>query len=254
MSNGQPIYVFDFDGVICDSTNECLVTSWNAWELLHGGTRFRDSLKDFAPDEIAEFQSLRPRVRGAGEYYVVYQSILEASKICTQNDYDLAVQRHQNSLLQYAKIFYDVRKKLRALNLEAWISLHPIYKEVCSVIDECNKNAKLFIATLKDKESVALILDGCGIQVGDDLIYDAAIIKSKINALQLIQKRLGCQKSDLVFIDDNATHLLEPHKAGYNVYLAAWGQRMPEYVELSKKQGIPILGDQKDLVNLIKAK
>ena len=24
-------YVFDFDGVICDSTNECLITSYNAY-------------------------------------------------------------------------------------------------------------------------------------------------------------------------------------------------------------------------------
>jgi len=32
MSNNYKYVVFDFDGVVCDSTNECLVTAWNAWE------------------------------------------------------------------------------------------------------------------------------------------------------------------------------------------------------------------------------
>ena len=31
-------YVFDFDGVVCDSTNECLVCSSNAMQKLEGNS------------------------------------------------------------------------------------------------------------------------------------------------------------------------------------------------------------------------
>lgn len=253
--NSYPTYfIFDFDGVVCDSTNECLVTSWNAWESLRGGAQFRTGLNDFSLSEISTFQELRPRVRGAGEYYVIYRSILEGNKIYSQSDFDLAVRRHGQHLPQYAEIFHEMRKKLRALNLENWIKLHPIYKEVSVLLDECNKKNRLFIATLKDKESVKLILESCSIKINDDLIFDSALIKSKLDALQQIQKKLGCDKSDLIFIDDNAMHLLEPHRASYNVNLAAWGAKMPDYIELSIKNGIPVLEDPQDLRNLIQAK
>src|SRR5207244_8437208 len=29
----MPVIALDFDGVICDSTNECILSSWNAWNV-----------------------------------------------------------------------------------------------------------------------------------------------------------------------------------------------------------------------------
>ena len=50
-------FVFDFDGVICDSTNECMVTAWNAWNRWNGGNNYRNKLSSFSKDEISSFKS-----------------------------------------------------------------------------------------------------------------------------------------------------------------------------------------------------
>ena len=45
VQNMNKNYVFDFfDGVICDSTNECLVSSWNAWQTWTNRSNFRKRL------------------------------------------------------------------------------------------------------------------------------------------------------------------------------------------------------------------
>ena len=44
MNRQKKIVVFDFDGVVCDSSDECMVTSWNAWEKLELKKGFRNDL------------------------------------------------------------------------------------------------------------------------------------------------------------------------------------------------------------------
>ena len=43
------------------------------------------------------------------------------------------------------------------------------------------------------------------------------------------------------FIDDNVTHLFKPKLAGYNVYLATWGNKSDEYIAIAKKKNIPTI-------------
>ena len=47
MNKNRKIVVFDFDGVVCDSTDECMVTSWNAWEKWNERDAFRTNLREF---------------------------------------------------------------------------------------------------------------------------------------------------------------------------------------------------------------
>ena len=89
MSNNYKYVVFDFDGVVCDSTNECMVTAWNAWERWNKKEGFRRSLVEFYQSEIENFKPLRPYVRGAGEYYILMRVINSANhSITSQKDFD----------------------------------------------------------------------------------------------------------------------------------------------------------------------
>ena len=51
MREQKKIVVFDFDGVVCDSTDECMVTSWNAWEKWESRLGFRKTVDDFSEEE-----------------------------------------------------------------------------------------------------------------------------------------------------------------------------------------------------------
>lgn len=242
------IYVFDFDGVVCDSTDECMVCSWNAWQEWTGKNELRYKLKDFKPSDITWFKPLRPRVRGAGEYYILERARSEEINIDKQSDYDHLCEKWSDEISSFKKIFYQHRSELRQKDLKAWIDLHPIYVEVVSLIQNLQFSRKLFIATLKDRESVQLILRNVNIDIDDENLFDQSQINSKLDALNHIREKEKCEKEDIIFIDDNVTHLIGPKEAGYSVYLAAWGSITAEYLQIADDLKINILRSAASLI------
>ena len=103
MKEHQKIVVFDFDGVVCDSTDECMLTSWNAWERWETRSSFRDDLSQFTKEDKLNFRRLRPRVKGAGEYYILRRALSEGISIEGQEFY--------NKLEQNWHEYFDVFKR-----------------------------------------------------------------------------------------------------------------------------------------------
>lgn len=250
MTELQKIFVFDFDGVVCDSTDECMVTSWNAWEKWESRPGFRKEVSEFDEEEKAKFRKLRPRVRGAGEYYILRRAFSEGINIENQADYSQLEADWKAHLTPFKALFFEEREHLRGLNLDAWIDLHPIYDGVIERMKSFNDQGRLYIATLKDGESVRLILKKQGLVVEDKKFLDQAQITSKLQALDRFRSQISCEKDDMIFIDDNVTHLLEPQLSGYPVYLAAWGSTVDEYLEIAEQKKIPLLKDCEQLKKL----
>ena len=99
MNKTKKLFVFDFDGVVCDSTDECMVTSWNAWERWNKRDGFRRSLDEFTQSEIETFRPLRPYVRGAGEYYILMRAINSSDvSISSQKVFDNYCRRWEKQL------------------------------------------------------------------------------------------------------------------------------------------------------------
>lgn len=231
--------VFDFDGVVCDSTDECMVTSWNAWEMWESCSGFRRKLSEFSDQEKIAFRKLRPYVRGAGEYYIIRRAQADKIELQGQNDIDHYGKLWKEFIDPFKNVFFDCRNKLRGENFLAWIELHPVFHEVVGVLIELNRQNRLYIATLKDGESVKLILQHHGVIIPPERMLDQSQIKSKLQALDRICEIVSCEKTDILFLDDNFTHLVEPFKAGYLVYLTNWGSALPEFAEMAKVAGIP---------------
>ena len=243
MKEHQKIVVFDFDGVVCDSTDECMLTSWNAWERWETRSSFRDDLSQFTKEDKLNFRRLRPRVKGAGEYYILRRAFSEGISIEDQEFYNKLEQNWHEYFDVFKRYFFDAREQLRKDNLDAWIDLHPVFDDIIKVMKYLNKKNRLFIATLKDAESVKLILKKQGIELRGDCILDQAKIKTKSQALDQIRNDISCTKKDMIFIDDNVLHLLKPHKEGYEVFLTGWGQVISEYVNIAKTNNIRILNE-----------
>lgn len=239
--NKPKIVVFDFDGVVCDSTDECMVTSWNAWQKWNGRMRFRLDLHEFSDEEQRKFRALRPYVRGAGEYYVLRRSLEDGPCIKNQNTFEQLRKRWKEHLEPFKSVFYDSREKLRQKDLESWIELHPVFDDVIVVMKQLNEEKRLYVATLKDGESVRLILEHHGVRLPPARLLDQSQISSKLEALDLFIEKEKASKDDIIFIDDNVTHLLEPKKAGYNILLTGWGPSLEEHRQLATAKNIPIL-------------
>jgi phosphoglycolate phosphatase-like HAD superfamily hydrolase len=239
----KKVIVFDFDGVVCDSTDECMVTSWNAWEKWESRKSFRKTVDEFSEDEKSIFRKVRPRVRGAGEYYILRRAFSEGINIENQEKYNKLEKDWQEYIKPFKIVFFEARDRLRKDDVNAWINLHPIFYGVIETMKTLNNQNRLYIATLKDAKSVRLILENQNLRIKRKRLYDQSQIKSKLQALDRFQKQIGCSKEDMIFIDDNVTHLVEPKDAGYSVYLTTWGENMEEYMKIAKQHKIQLLHD-----------
>jgi phosphoglycolate phosphatase-like HAD superfamily hydrolase len=245
MSNKKYKYiVFDFDGVVCDSTNECVVTAWNAWERWNKRDGFRRSLDEFIQSEIDTFRPLRPYVRGAGEYYILMRAINSSGvTIRSQQDFADFSEKWEGHLNLFKDVFFSERNRLRKEDMGSWIDLHHIYTDVIDVMKKLHNQGRLLIATMKDGESVKLILKKYGVDISPENILDQSQISSKLEALDYFVNSKKIKKDQLCFIDDNVTHLIAPHNAGYDVFLTIWGTVTDEYIEIAKKNNLNVLND-----------
>ncbi|TGM44522.1 hypothetical protein EHQ92_12850 [Leptospira biflexa] len=244
------IFVFDFDGVVCDSTDECMITSWNTWQKWNGRNLQRRQVVDFTEEEILNFRKLRPRVRGAGEYFILNKILDEKITIDNQNDYELLLANNRENIQKFKILFLSERQIFRAAHPTDWILLHSVYPEVINLLRDLNLQNRLYIATLKDFLSIRMILDYYSVNVEDSKIVDEAKIVSKLDALEKILLLSDTTKEKLIFFDDNVTHLFESFSNGFEVYLTAWSNPIPEYLEQAKIARIPIVRNFEQL-NLI---
>lgn len=235
------VFVFDFDGVICDSTNECLVSSWNTWQRWSGLNDFRADLCKFSKEDRESFFALRPRVRGAGEYFVLESMRAKGIKINNQQQYDAAVKKNSGKIQQFKALFYKERARLKVFDFNGWLNLHSVYPNVCQFLRDLNKSERLYIATLKDGKSVSTILNQHGIHIKHDRLFDESMIKTKLDALEKIRLREGVRPEKITFFDDNILHLKEPKRHGYNTYLAAWSNIPEEWISVAETSNIEII-------------
>ena len=107
-------FVFDFDGVICDSTPECYVTSNNAWNTMHK-IKKTTSFKNLNDNLIYnKFLKFRPYVKGGGEYYIFYY--MEKNKIKkTYDNYNDIKTSFQTKLIIIQNFFIKKEQNLKRI-------------------------------------------------------------------------------------------------------------------------------------------
>lgn len=243
------ILVLDFDGVLVDSTPECLETScdaWNQYNLQKGESsglfeRDNDAFRTF-------FTRVRPLVRGGGEYLVLYKCWLMG---CIHVSRDQFYEVAQSCLVEqeiYSEIFYRARSERVKKDHDAWCRLHTPKRDLMSILASKIESSSAYIATLKDRYSVTRLLTYYGIPFDDTKILDKDEISSKLDALQKIERREGVVSADLVFIDDNPLHLIPLSTLFPEVYMSTWFGCNSEALDLAKKHDIKTISDPNDLV------
>jgi len=91
---------------------------------------------------------------------------------------------------------------------------------------------------------VQTILNKNGLNIQDNHIFDQSQITSKIEAMDKIRSINKCNKSDMVLIDDNVTHLLQPHLNGYDSFQTSWGNVPQEYLAIANNYGIEVISKE----------
>ena len=234
------IVAFDVDGVIFDSTEECLIIAWNAHQNLLGKDNRIYHPSEAEVDYDKRFRSFRNYVRSMDEYLVIFYGNIGENP--DQKDFEKCLLSiDENLKAQYTDSFYEERNEFKSRSYEDWIRLHYPYDNILKILELCSENKMLYMITGKDEGSVRDLLQYYAPKVEIEKIYDKYAVENKLIALKKIAEDHGIQNNEIRFIDDNVTHLFEPQKNNFNIGLAKWGYAMPDHLSEAKIRNIPIL-------------
>lgn len=210
---------FDFDGVLVDSTTECLRVCELAMNHLDPNALPKGV--DITRD--AWLRSMRPLVRGGGEYAVLLKCWTTGRDIRSGGDYKHLCRELRDDIENFAPVFYQYREELRSKDLTAWLALHEPVTEAIESLAHLLHRQRAIIVTMKDQESVLELLDWQGVSIDPRWVFDRVRIKDKSDALSQWQNVVGCQeRRDIALLDDNPAHLTEVASAGFSGLLPDW--------------------------------
>jgi phosphoglycolate phosphatase-like HAD superfamily hydrolase len=219
----------DFDGVLCDSLPECLVSSWTA---------FYGLLKGQLPDRVplalrATFYQLRPYVR-SGEDYVLLQELAEAgTSVHSQQDFDAQLRRRgSNTMQKYKQLIYQARSELLRTDRSYWIGLNRIYPFLLPHLTSWARNPCLHILSTKEASYILEILAAHGVRIDSSRVLHCGA-QEKPRLITATARRLKSARA--LWIDDQVDHLCSGTEQfrDLDVYpcLASWGYVKREWLE-----------------------
>jgi FMN phosphatase YigB (HAD superfamily) len=230
------VLVFDFDGVICDSWQECALVTWNAHHNRPPAEFGTAAFYALPAGFIERFRALRGFARHLGHFLV---PLLPASDLIrTQEDFDrcysaLAPDTVNEFITQASRYRAMVRHEKR----ESWLALQHMYEGMPDLLSELT--AHLYLVTGRDSACVRDLLSPHGIDLSLDRIYGEQ--QSKLAALADIQAREGVQAERVYFIDDSLSNIINAWEAGHSVGWAIWGYSAPEHHDKAVRLGVPQL-------------
>jgi phosphoglycolate phosphatase-like HAD superfamily hydrolase len=229
----RPLLVLDFDGVICDSVEECFASSWTAYHELFLGLPGSE-----APVAArAEFRAMRPFVRSGEDFVLVQELVHRKAGVASQAEFDHAWQRPGIPPHKVFKdLFYQARSTLMGRDRQAWLAMNPIYPHAATAIRGLPPVVEFFILSTKKAQFVRETLAANGIPVPPQrVLYSEDEPKLSI-VEKLLQVREGSQA---IFVEDQIDAIRGNTNPRIQVYLASWGYVQKSWME--ETPAVPLL-------------
>lgn len=228
------ILALDFDGLLVDGLNECLLVSWNGHHEV-GVDRFSDTgLADLPLNFIEKFKHHRSFAKHLGHFYMPFQR--DAGVFRSQGEFDRAYEalpaREVEAFVQKVTAY---RTLARQTWRERWLGYHAFYDGLADWLLETD--LPVCIVTAKDAGSVSEILMQAGIQVPPSQIYGEC--REKLTALQAVADQFDVPREQVCFFDDNVLNARDALQAGFRAHWARWGYNAPEHAEIARQAGLP---------------
>ena len=212
------LYALDFDGVVIDSINECLYTSYAAL------TRLKMSLGNAIPakpnsHEMSLFKLNRGLVRPSRNFYPLWEWILKGPEHeFSISDFEFFAAGFGDELNEFEDLFHNYRSEEIRHSPGSFVEKNPLYAGVKEIWNDLPR--PLYIVSTKDENSISLILDSHNLSV--EGIYGRGS-GPKAQTIRRLAELHTTQIEDSFFIDDNSQHALDVHSIGTKTALALWG-------------------------------
>jgi FMN phosphatase YigB (HAD superfamily) len=245
------VILLDFDGVIFDSVDECLLTSYNAFlEHQNNLKSILTKLEDIPLNVKSEFLRTRQYVREPNGYFVLHKMMSESKEINGYESFNERFKYFRNLLEGYDDTFYSIREKLRRNYEQYWLSLHKVYPWVKKGWTELGKIFDCQIVSNKDSRSIKLLMNSEGMVINENKIYGKEFGFDKRLIIKDILGKLSGKKASVSFVDDNYFNLFEAKEFKVSLFFANWGYgRLPD----SANDSVSVL-DPSDFISILKEK
>ena len=232
---------FDFDGVIVDSLNECMVVGYNAFSNYQGNNKRIFSPQDIPPTILDNAIYLRNYIRSGYDYVYIFFILENEIQIKDQHQFDSFTEKHRHLQDEFEKIFYKQRHFLFLEHHELWVKLNPFYQGVADLIKPVFAAHQGCIISTKKSSYIASLLQANNISLDSNLIYHAGKGRSKRNIIiQLLQKQ-SISPANFYFIEDQIDTLIKLQDLKINSMLAEWGYNTNAQQQIAHENDIPVI-------------
>ncbi|MEE3649869.1 MULTISPECIES: HAD family hydrolase [unclassified Brenneria] len=239
------LIAMDFDGVVVDGVDECMLIAWNVLHDRPLGDFNQDVLQKIPRQMASRFKKLRNFVRHDGHFIA---SFSELGNEVMNNDEFSAI--YESFSPKEKDIFRDkfiqYRKQARNTYPIFWAKLHRPLLDISKLFSTSHD---IYIVSGKDEDSISFILREHGLNVPTEKIFGRMTDKNEtLTSLKLIA---AAKNEEMLFIDDNIQNVIDALEHGIQSFWANWGYNIPEHKVMAHKNGINVLSTV-DLLELVK--
>ncbi|TFG62005.1 MAG: HAD family hydrolase [Spirochaetales bacterium] len=228
--NNIMYWFIDFDGVICDSRDECFTVSLAAYE------DFKEPAGSgtVSLEKKERFDELRPFIRNNEDFLYLHYWLDGNVKPASQAEFDSCIGRFtEDETSKYTLLFYEHRNRLLSADPDRWYALNPLYPGFREVLLKVQGNRRVHILSSKRPDYISLIFEKNGLHWPADRIHFPGK-KPKLAYLQdlskVLREREDGREVRLSFIDDQKDHFTVLNDPGIDCFLASWGYIQREWL------------------------
>lgn len=223
--NAPAALVLDFDGVICDSAEECFASSWTAYHILFR----KEAAAEATPAARQAFSRLRPFIHTGEDFVIIQDIIARGDTVRDQKGFDAAARRAPADTRRlFRDLFYQARTTLLERDRRAWLGLNRIYPHMAAAFARLPRGAPVWILSTKKPRFVAEILAANRICVLEGHIL-ASEGEPKLAAVESLRAREGFE--GVIMIEDQIDAIKGNTNPRIRVFLATWGYVKEEWLE-----------------------
>jgi len=249
----QPkILALDFDGVLCNSVSEGMLSAWRVYRDIWGGTG------DGPPPEVADaYLRLRPALEIGWEFPVVLRAILDGVPEAIllrefQTRWRLQIlEKYQLDPKDLAARFDTTRDAWIATDLDGWLGCQSLYPGISARLNALlESDLQMFVITTKEWKFAHLILERSGVPFPAERVWGKERARPKGDLLRVLQREHGVDCADIWFVEDRLKTLRSVQEQGdlkaVGLFLALWGYNTPAEQDEAREDTriVPLTLDQ----------
>jgi len=254
-STKNSLYLFDFDGVVCDSCDECTVSAWRTCKILNAIPSDFDTTQDTPPQWLfGKMREIRPAIEVGWQIPVLLSVFLDQQAKSSPSNPALSVpevlEKYEQLVEEWLSkynlteqdmidTFGQVRDDWIAQDMDSWLDINTFYKGISQAINECDEETVL--VTTKQQRFATALVRHAGVtdaSMPDDSIYGLGMYKSKSDVIVNRMEQGGYTTAH--FFEDRyptiAKALKDDRLENVVFYLCSWGYVTEKELQLASKE------------------